>query len=72
MLSVKKIREAKGLSIRQLSEKSRLTERAIKYYEKGERDPGTSSILALCKGPECSPNDLLGWPCTSLLRHPEE
>ena len=57
--SLIRLRSQKGMTQRELEIKSDLAETSVSHYENGERQPGLSTIRALCKGLGCTPNDLL-------------
>lgn len=57
---VRRRRQALGLTLEQLAERSGLTPNYIGTVEHGRRDPSLSTILALAKGLETSPADLFG------------
>ncbi|MHB1424537.1 MAG: helix-turn-helix domain-containing protein [Gemmataceae bacterium] len=61
---LRELREAKGMSRKQLAESMELSERAVIQWELGEREPGWFNVLALCTA--------LGVECTALTIEPKD
>lgn len=61
---LRELREAKGMSRKQLAESMGLSERAIVQWELGEREPGWFNVLALCES--------LGVDCSSFTVAPKD
>ena len=59
-LEIHRRREAKGMTLDQLAERSGLTPNYIGTIENGYRDPSLSTICALAKGLGVMPGELLG------------
>lgn len=57
---VRRRRSTLGLTLEQLAERSELTPNYIGSVENGRRDPSLSTVLALAKGLEVAPAELLG------------
>jgi len=57
---VRRRREAAGLTLEALAERSGLTPNYIGGIEMGKRDPSLSTVLSLARGLAVSPADLLG------------
>lgn len=56
-----RMRRAKlDITLRELAQRTGLTQGYVFSIEQGERDIGLSSLAALAKGLECSPADLMG------------
>lgn len=58
--AVRRRREALGLTLETLAERSRLSPNYIGTVENGRRDPSLSTVLALAKGLRVAPGELLG------------
>lgn len=58
--TVKRRREALGLTLEQLAERAGLSPNYIGTVENGRRDPSLSTVLALAKGLRVPPGELLG------------
>ena len=58
--SVKRRREALGLTLEALAERAGLSPNYIGTVENGRRDPSLSTVLALAKGLRIAPGELLG------------
>ena len=58
--SVKRRREALGLTLEALAERAGLSPNFIGTIENGRRDPSLSTVLALAKGLRVPPGELLG------------
>lgn len=56
--NMQSIREARGLSRKELGEKVSKSEQAIYYYETGRRSPDVDTLRAIAKALECSVGDL--------------
>lgn len=61
---LKELREAAGLTQKQLADKAEVGLRAVTYYESGDRIPGWDVVLALAKA--------LGVDCTAFTQPPAE
>jgi transcriptional regulator with XRE-family HTH domain len=61
---LRELRAGAGWTQQQLADRSGLSHRAITQWERGEREPGWSSILAICKA--------LGVECTAFTKPPAE
>jgi transcriptional regulator with XRE-family HTH domain len=57
---VRRRRSTLGLTLEQLAERSDLTPNYIGSVENGRRDPSLSTVLALAKGLDVGPAELLG------------
>jgi transcriptional regulator with XRE-family HTH domain len=57
---VRRRREAAGLTLEALAERSGLTPNYIGGIEMGKRDPSLSTLLSLARGLRAPPADLLG------------
>lgn len=57
---LKEAREKRGFSVSRLAMELGVSRAAIRYYERGEREPGISMLVTLCEKLGKSPNDLLG------------
>ncbi len=57
---VRRHRKVRELTLEQLAERSGLTPNYIGTVENGRRDPSLSTILALAKGLDVPPGELLG------------
>lgn len=59
---LRELREKAGLSRRELAEKSEVSERAIVQWERSEREPSWSNVLAIAKalGVSCEAFQLAG------------
>jgi transcriptional regulator with XRE-family HTH domain len=57
---VRRRREAAGLTLEGLAERSSLTPNYIGGIEMGRRDPSLSTVLSLAQGLRLSPADLMG------------
>jgi transcriptional regulator with XRE-family HTH domain len=57
---VRRRRQALGMTLEQLAERSGLTPNYIGTVENGRRDPSLSTVLALAKGLGVSPAELVG------------
>ena len=57
---VRRHREAAGLTLEALAERSGLTPNYIGGIETGKRDPSLSTVLSLARGLSVSPAELLG------------
>lgn len=57
---IKKFREARGLSQRQLAERLNISNSRISNWEQGLNRPDADMIAGLCKVLEVSPSELLG------------
>lgn len=58
-LAIKGIREAKGISMRELAERANLAPSTISVVEHGERDPNFNTLVAVCKVLGTKPSALL-------------
>lgn len=61
-MKLKELREAAGMTQRELSEKSGVNVRMIQHYEQGAKNINKANavtILFLAKALECDPKDLL-------------
>ncbi len=58
--TIRRRREALGLTIEQLAERSGLSPNYVGSVENGKRDPSLSTILGLAKGFRVSAADLIG------------
>ncbi len=58
--AVRRRREALGLTLEQLAERSALSPNYIGTVENGRRDPSLSTVLALAKGLRIPAGELLG------------
>ena len=56
--SLKKIRESKGLSQKDLASAAGLARETVSRIELGIRYPRTDTVRKLCSALGCSPNDL--------------
>lgn len=59
MEELKKRREQKGLSKKEFAELVGVTERAIEYYENGQREPKASILKRMAKVLKCRMEDLI-------------
>lgn len=57
---IRRHRVARGLTLEQLAERAELTPNYIGSVENGNRDPSLSTVLALARGLELEPGELLG------------
>jgi transcriptional regulator with XRE-family HTH domain len=57
---VRRRRNALGLTLEELAERSGLSPNYVGTVEGGQRDPSLSTVLALAKGLGTSPGELLG------------
>ncbi len=57
--SLRRIRQQRGLTQAELSERSGVASAVISFYEVGTRIPGLENIKDLCRGLECTATDLL-------------
>lgn len=57
---IRRRRIAHGLTLEQLAERAGLTPNYVGSVEIGRRDPSLSTVLALARGLELEPGDLLG------------
>jgi transcriptional regulator with XRE-family HTH domain len=57
---VRRRREALGLTLEGLAERSELTPNYIGTIENGKRDPSISTISAIARGLDLAPGELLG------------
>ena len=64
---LKKIRKERGLTQKELSAKSKVSENAIKQYEGGKRNPRTEQLEKLAEALGVSPALLLGVEPNSLI-----
>jgi transcriptional regulator with XRE-family HTH domain len=46
---LRELREAAGLSQKELAERSGLSQNGISHWERGDREPGWSAVLALAE-----------------------
>ena len=53
------MREAAGISLEELAERSELSWRGVVYIEHGQRNPSLTTILDLARGLDAAPSDLL-------------
>lgn len=58
-MRVRLMREARGLSLEELADRSGLSWRGVVYVEHGQRNPSLTTILDLARGLEVAPADLL-------------
>jgi transcriptional regulator with XRE-family HTH domain len=58
--TVRRRREALGLTLEQLAERAGLSPNYVGTIENGRRDPSLSTVLALAKGFRIPPGELLG------------
>ena len=58
-LAIKAVREAKGLSMRELAERAELATSTISVVEHGERDPNFNTLVAVCRVLGTKPSTLL-------------
>lgn len=58
---LRKIREAKGISRKEISEKMYISEETIRRIEKGENDPRISTLVPLCDYLEIDLRDLINY-----------
>lgn len=56
---IRRLREEGGLTLEQLAKRADLTPNYIGTIENGKRDPSISTVLALARGLEVAPGDLL-------------
>ncbi len=61
-MQITSLRRKRGMSRKELSEKTGFTETTLYRWEKGMRSPNVEAVLALCKALEVSPDELLGDP----------
>jgi transcriptional regulator with XRE-family HTH domain len=57
---IRELREARGLSLFELSLASGIREQTIRSWEAGRRIPSAEFIVAVSKALDSTPNDLLG------------
>jgi transcriptional regulator with XRE-family HTH domain len=57
---VRRRRKALDLTLEQLAERARLTPHFLSTVETDKRDPSVSTVLALARGLDCAPGELLG------------
>ena len=58
--TIRRRREALGLTLEELAERASLTPNYVGSVELGRRDPSLSTVLALAQALRSSPGDLLG------------
>jgi transcriptional regulator with XRE-family HTH domain len=58
--TIRRRREAVGLTLEQLAERSGLSPNYVGTVENGRRDPSLSTVVALAKGLRVPPGELLG------------
>ena len=62
-------RTLRGMTQRELAAKLAISERELKYYESGERDPRSGTLYLMGQVLNVSVDELLGWsPKSELLR----
>ena len=59
MESIRKRRKAKGLTQKELADKSGVTESQISQIETGKRKPGFETLLRISEALDCSTDDLV-------------
>jgi ribosome-binding protein aMBF1 (putative translation factor) len=57
--AIRRARERRGLSERELAPKARLSAQAIRYIERGMVDPRTSTLVRLAMALDVAASDLL-------------
>lgn len=60
---IKELLEEKGISRKELSEMTGLTEAAISRYINGQREPRSITLAIIARALGTSADDLLGTPC---------
>lgn len=61
-LNIRRLREAKGLSLEELAERAELSFRGLVYIEHGRRNAGVLTVLKIADG--------LGLPASALFDYP--
>ncbi|QUW83948.1 helix-turn-helix transcriptional regulator [Streptomyces mirabilis] len=58
-MHVRRLREAQGLTLEELAERSGMSFRGVLYIEHGQRNPSLTTLLNLARGLKVSPSTLL-------------
>ncbi|MFG2906147.1 helix-turn-helix domain-containing protein [Kitasatospora sp. NPDC048286] len=58
-MHVRRLREARGLSLEELAARSGLSFRGVAYIEHGRRNPSLTTLLSLARGLQADPSSLL-------------
>ena len=58
-MHVRRIREAKGITLEELARRSGLSFRGVVYVEHGRRNPTLTTVLNLARGLDTDPSHLL-------------
>lgn len=58
-MHLRRMREAQGISIEELAERSGLSFRGVVYIEHGKRNPSLATLLNLARGLDIGPSRLL-------------
>ena len=72
MNNIRKIREMRKLTMKELGKKVGVSESAIGYYETGKREPRYEMCLRIAEALECSYYDLIGLPVNTFQLSSEE
>ncbi|MFK0190577.1 helix-turn-helix domain-containing protein [Kitasatospora sp. NPDC090308] len=58
-MHLRRLREARGLTLEELAARSGLSFRGVAYIEHGRRNPSLATLLCLAKGLQTKPSSLL-------------
>jgi transcriptional regulator with XRE-family HTH domain len=61
---LKELREAAGLTQKELADRAKVSQRAVSHWEQGLREPGWAAVLTLA--------EVLGVDCTAFTQAPAE
>ncbi|KUM75880.1 hypothetical protein AQI84_19435 [Streptomyces griseorubiginosus] len=58
-MHVRRLREARGLTLEELADRSGMSFRGVVYIEHGRRNPSLTSLIKLARGLQTEPSTLL-------------